>query len=172
MSGTIPKLIFPAAFFAAMGLLSGCGSSSSSGIYNQAFNLSGQWSGQIGDGGTSRNLSLTLNDTAGSITGTMIVTDHSCFDGWNLTGTATQAAANTTGDNSLTTDQENSNDGTVDLVMARTETVGDDEVTRTINFNLTGNSTSLTGQYSGTWIGAKLATCRNGILGDISITKN
>ena len=75
-------------------------------------------------------------------------------------------------DNNLTTDQEYTNDGAVDLVMARTETVGDDEVTCTINFNLTGNSTSLSGQYSGTWIGAKLTTCRNGILGDISMTKN
>jgi hypothetical protein len=87
-------------------LLSACGGSSSGGVYNQAFNVSGQWTGAMSDStGAARLVSMTLSDGGGTVTGTISVTGHACISGGNLTGTAVQAPANTTGDNPLTADQ-------------------------------------------------------------------
>ncbi len=100
-------------------LLSACGGSSSGGVYNQAFNVSGQWTGAMSDStGAARLVSMTLSDGGGTVTGTISVTGHACISGGNLTGTAVQAPANTTGDNPLTGDQENSNQGTVELSLS------------------------------------------------------
>ena len=109
----VKKTLFVCTLLAFAGLLASCGGSSSGGIYNQAFNVSGQWSGSIEDAtNPDRSLNLTLSDNAGTVTGTLIVTDHSCFTSTNLTGTSVQASANSSGDNTLTGDQENSNEGT------------------------------------------------------------
>ena len=166
------------------GLLVSCGGSSSGGIYNQVFNVSGQWSGRIGDGNLSRVINVTLNQNATAISGITIVTGHSCISSRNLSGTATQNTANNTGDNPLTGDQENSNTGAADLVIAITETVGETEITHNINFTLIGSSKLLTGQYAGTWIpekdadgddleipGDENATCRTGIEGSIQLSR-
>ena len=79
------------------GLLASCGGSSSGGIYNQAFNLSGQWSGQIGDGNLSRVVNATLNQNGTAISGIIIVTGHSCISNRTVSGTATQNTANNAG---------------------------------------------------------------------------
>jgi len=47
--------------------------------------------------------------------GALIVTDHSCLTSTSLTGISVQASANSGGDNPLTGDQENSNEGTGQL---------------------------------------------------------
>ena len=166
------------------GLLASCGGSSSGGIYNQAFNLSGQWSGQIGDGNLSRVVNATLNQNGTAISGIIIVTGHSCISSRTFSGTATQNTANNAGDNPLTGDQENSNTGAADLVITITETVDETEITHNINFTLIGSSNSLTGQYAGAWIpekdadgddleipGDENATCRTGIEGSIQLSR-
>ena len=180
----IKKVLFSCTLLALAGLLASCGGSSSGGIYNQTFNVSGQWSGQIGDGNLSRVINVTLNQNATAISGIIIVTAHSCISSRNLSGTATQNTANNTGDNPLTGDQENSNTGAADLVIAITETVGEAEITHNINFTLIGSSKLLTGQYAGTWIpekdadgddleipGDENATCRTGIEGSIQLSR-
>ena len=185
MLKTILKRLPHTVFIACMAMLFGCSAGSSSGgIYKQVFNISGQWSGQIGDGNLLRNFTATLNDNAGTVTGTMTVTDHSCFAGATIAGTATGAGVNTTGDNPDSTDQENSNDGNSNLVLTVVESYGGEDVTRTTTMDLTGNSSSLTGTYNGDWIpqtdaggenlkipGNDVATCRNEISGSISLLK-
>lgn len=153
MRKVILKQFLHTVFIACMAMLFGCsGGSSSGGIYKQVFNVSGQWAGQIGDGNLLRNVTATLNDNAGTVTGSMIVTSHSCFAGATIAGTATAAGVNTTGDNPLTTDQENSNEGNSTLVLTVVESYGGEDVTRTTTIDLTGNSSSLTGHYNGNWI--------------------
>ena len=170
----IKKALLGCTLLILTGLLASCGGSSSGGIYNQAFNLSGQWSGSIQDAtNPDRSLKLTLSDNAGTVTGTLIVTDHSCLTSTSLTGTSVQASANSSGDNPLTGDQENSNEGTASLSMTTTETVGETETTFTVTFTLSGTSKSLSGQYAGTWPGNSDdsgSDCRSGFQGTISIT--
>ena len=73
----IKKALLGCTLLILTGLLASCGGSSSGGIYNQAFNLSGQWSGSIQDAtNPDRSLKLTLSDNAGTVTGTLILTDH------------------------------------------------------------------------------------------------
>ena len=101
------------------GLLASCGGSSSGGIYNQTFNVSGQWSGTISDtNGSTDTINATLSDNSGSITGTLTLNGHSCLSSGSVTGTAVQDSANTTGDNPLTGAQENSNNGSVSLTLS------------------------------------------------------
>ena len=166
----IKKALLGCTLLILTGLLASCGGSSSGGIYNQAFNLSGQWSGSIQDAtNPDRSLKLTLSDNAGTVTGTLIVTDHSCLTSTSLTGTSVQASANSSGDNPLTGDQENSNEGTASLSMTTTETVDTTETTFTVTFTLSGTSKSLSGQYSGTWPSSG-SGCRSDFQGTISIT--
>ncbi len=102
-----------------------CSGGSSGGVYNQTFNVSGHWAGTISDGaGAARAANMTLSDGGGGVSGTVSVTGHSCISGGNLTGTAVQAPANTTGDNPLTGDQENSNEGTVSLTITSGQATG------------------------------------------------
>jgi len=109
----------------ALAGLVACSGGSSGGIYNQAFNVSGHWTGTISDGtGVARAASMTLSDGGGTVSGTVSVTGHTCISGGNLTGTAVQAPANTTGDNPLTADQENSNAGTVSLAITSGQATG------------------------------------------------
>ena len=106
-------------------LVHACSGGSSGGIYNQAFNLSGQWTGAMSDStGAARLVSMTLSDGGGTVTGTISVTGHACISGGSLTGTAVQAPANTTGDNPLTADQENSNVGTANLTVTSGQATG------------------------------------------------
>ncbi len=106
-------------------LLSACGGSSSGGVYNQAFNVSGQWTGTLSDStSVAKAASMTLSDGGGDVTGTLSVVEHTCISGGSLTGTAVQAPANTTGDNPLTGDQENSNRGTVSLTATSGQASG------------------------------------------------
>ena len=148
-----------------MAMLFGCsGGSSSGGIYKQTFNITGQWAGLIGDGNLTRAVTVTINDAAGTVTGTMTVTNHTCYAGANLVGTAAAAGQNTEGDNPLTTDQENSNEGTVNATIEVIETIGEEDFTRSTTFNLNGNSSSLVGKYSGNWIPQ---SDENGVLKDI-----
>ena len=184
MPTQIKKALLGCTLLSLTSLLVSCGGSSSGGIYNQVFNVSGQWSGQIGDGNLSRVINVTLNQNATAISGIIIVTGHSCISSRNLSGTATQNTANNSGDNPLTGDQENSNTGAADLVITITETVGETEITHNINFTLIGGSELLTGQYAGTWIpekdvdgddleipGDENATCRTGIEGSIQLNR-
>ena len=102
-----------------------CSGGSSGGVYNQTFNVSGQWTGTISDGtGVARAASMTLSDGGGTVSGTVSVIGHTCISGGNLTGTSVQALANTTGDNPLTADQENSNAGTVSLAITSGQATG------------------------------------------------
>ena len=106
-------------------LLSACGGSSSGGVYNQAFNVSGQWTGTLSDSASvAKAASMALSDGGGDITGTLSVVGHTCISGGSLTGTAVQSPANTTGDNPLTGDQENSNRGTVSLTITSGQASG------------------------------------------------
>ena len=106
-------------------LLSACGGSSSGGVYNQAFNVSGQWTGTLSDStGVARAASMTLSDGGGDVTGTLSVVGHTCISGGSLTGTAVQSPPNTTGDNPLTFDQENSNKGSVSLTVTSGQASG------------------------------------------------
>ena len=106
-------------------LLHACSGGSSGGVYNQAFNLSGQWTGAMSDNtGAAKPVSMTLSDGGGTVTGTISVTGHACISGGSLTGTAVQAPANTTGDNPLTADQENSNGGTASLTVTSGQATG------------------------------------------------
>jgi hypothetical protein len=106
-------------------LLSACGGSSSGGVYNQAFNVSGQWTGTLSDStGVAKAASMALSDGGGDVTGTLSVVGHTCISGGSLTGTAVQSPANTTGDNPLTGDQENSNRGTVSLIVTSGQASG------------------------------------------------
>ena len=115
----IKKALLGCTLLILTGLLASCGGSSSGGIYNQAFNLSGQWSGTISDNnGSADTIKATLSDNAGSITGTLTLNGHSCLSSGSVTGTAVQDSANTTGDNPLTGDQENSNNGSVSLTLS------------------------------------------------------
>ena len=148
-------------------LLSACNGSSSGGTYNQAFNVSGQWSGSVKDTVYGEGLiTMTLADSGGGVTGQMInFGPISCFTGYSiaqLTGVASQLPVKTFDDNPLTSDQENSNQGSVVLSMTVEETfvvVGADgsleEKTTEyiVTFALTGNSSTLIGNWGGTWIG-------------------
>ena len=150
---------------ASMAMLFGCsGGSSSGGIYKQAFNVTGQWAGLITDGTLTRPITVTINDAAGTVTGTMLVTNHTCFAGANLSGTAAAAGVNTENDNPLTTDQENSNEGTITVSIEVIETIGEEDFTRTTNFNMNGDSSSLVGKYAGNWIPQ---SDENGVLKEI-----
>ncbi len=115
----IKKALLGCTLLILTGLLASCGGSSSGGIYNQAFNVTGQWSGTISDAdGSTDTINATLSDNAGSITGTLTLNGHSCLSSGSVTGTAVQDSANTTGDNPLTGDQENSNNGSVSLTLS------------------------------------------------------
>ena len=117
--GQVKKTLFVCTLLAFAGLLASCGGSSSGGIYNQTFNVSGQWSGTISDAdGSTDTINATLSDNAGSITGTLTLNGHSCLSSGSVTGTAVQDSANTAGDNPLTGDQENSNNGSVSLTVS------------------------------------------------------
>ena len=117
--GQVKKTLFVCTLLAFAGLLASCGGSSSGGIYNQTFNVSGQWSGTISDAdGSTDTINATLSDNAGSITGTLTLNGHSCLSSGSVTGTAVQDSANTTGDNPLTGDQENSNNGSMILTVS------------------------------------------------------
>ena len=106
-------------------LLSACGGSSSGGVYNQAFNVSGQWTGTLSDSASvAKAASMALSDGGGDITGTLSVVGHTCISGGSLTGTAVQSPPNTTGDNPLTFDQENSNKGSVSLTVTSGQASG------------------------------------------------
>ncbi|SVD46535.1 uncharacterized protein METZ01_LOCUS399389, partial [marine metagenome] len=106
-------------------LLYACSGGSSGGVYNQVFNVSGQWTGTVSDGtGAARAASMMLSDNGGDVTGTISIIGHTCISGGNLTGTAVQTPANTTGDNPLTDDQENSNQGTVRLTATSGQASG------------------------------------------------
>jgi hypothetical protein len=168
-------------------LLSACGGSSSGGVYNQTFNVSGQWSGTIKDTYYGEALiTMTLSDNGGDVVGQMITFGpNSCFTGYSmspLTGTATQLPANASGDNPLTGDQENSNQGSVTLSMTVDETLTtvnadgeeeEDTTTYIVTFVLSGNSSTLTGNWGGTWFGplpASANLCRYpGIQGNITV---
>ena len=114
----IKKVLLGCTFLALAGLLASCGGSSSGGIYNQAFNVSGQWSGTLTEtGSTSSPVNVTLSDSGSAVTGTLIVTGHTCFTSGNLAGTSIQSPSNSSGDNPLTGDQENSNEGTTSLIL-------------------------------------------------------
>ncbi len=106
--------------------ITGCSSSSSGGgVFGQTFNVSGQWSGTITETtGVARAATVTFADSGGTVTGTISVVGHTCFSGGNLTGTSSQAPANTTDDNPLTADQENSNLGSVNVSLASGQTSG------------------------------------------------
>jgi len=67
-------------------LLSACGGSSSGGVYNQAFNISGQWSGIIKDTYYGEALiTMTLSDNGGDVVGQMITFGpNSCFTGYSI----------------------------------------------------------------------------------------
>ena len=113
-------LVFAVCFLAA------CGSESTGGVYNQVFNVSGHWSGTIYGkcfSGGSDPVSMTLSDGGGTVEGTMTTGGHSSISSGILEGTAEQAPENTTGDNPLTADQENSNQGSLVLSMTADETV-------------------------------------------------
>jgi len=106
-------------------LLSACGGSSSGGVYNQAFNVSGQWTGTLSDNtSVAKAASMALSDGGGDVTGTLSVVGHTCISGGSLTGTAVQSPPNTTGDNPLTFDQENSNKGSVSLTVTSGQASG------------------------------------------------
>jgi hypothetical protein len=172
--------------------LSGCGATTSSDAMEvnigRAFNVTGDWAGEFKDAiyGT-HEIYLTLNDSGGSVTGTVAIPTHIClgFDGsegllgeyWlSLEGTATQMPEGTAGDNPFTSVQENSNSGSLDFqntTLAETITINGEDQTfdRYITFNLTGTSDSLSGKFSGTWIGPGL-NCRTGIQGAIVITRS
>ena len=120
--GQVKKTLFVCTLLAFAGLLASCGGSSSGGIYNQTFNVSGQWSGTISDAdGSTDTINATLSDNAGSITGTLTLNGHSCLSSGSVTGTAVQDSANTAGDNPLTGDQENSNNGSVSLTLSTSQ---------------------------------------------------
>ena len=105
--------------------LTACSGGSSGGVFNQAFNVSGHWAGTISDEtGVARAATVTLSDGGGTVSGTISLTGHTCISGGNLTGTTVQAPANTTGDNTLTADQENSNSGTVSLTISSAQATG------------------------------------------------
>ena len=168
--------------------LSGCGATTSSDAMEvnigRAFNVTGDWAGEFKDAiyGT-HEIYLTLNDSGGSVTGTVAIPTHIClgFDGseglfgeyWlSLEGTATQMAEGTDGDNPFTSVQENSNSGSLDFQnTALTETIGEVDFERYISFSLNGTSDSLSGKFSGTWIGPGL-NCRTGLQGAIVITRS
>jgi len=105
-------------------LLSACEGGSRSGAVGQIFNLSGHWTGSLTEVGGSSNLasSFTISDHGGSVSGTMTISGHTCFSHGNLTGTSFPMPVNSEGDNPLTSDQENSNQGTASLTLTSTET--------------------------------------------------
>jgi len=114
-------LVFAACFLAA------CGSESTGGVYNQVFNVSGHWSGTIYGkcfSSGSDPVRMTLSDGGGDVSGTMTTGGHSSISSGTLAGTAVQAPENTTGDNPLTADQENSNRGTLVLSLNAPQATG------------------------------------------------
>ncbi len=114
-------LVFAACFLAA------CGSESTGGVYNQVFNVSGHWSGTIYGkcfSGGSDPVRMTLSDGGGDVSGTMTTGGHSSISSGALSGTAVQAPEKTTGDNPLTADQENSNQGTLTLSLNSPQATG------------------------------------------------
>ena len=124
---TIRQPVYASVLVFAACLLSACGSESTSGVYNQVFNVSGHWSGTIhGEcfSGGSAPVSMTLSDNGGAISGTITTAGHSSISGGTLDGTAVQAPTNTTGDNPLTGDQENSNSGSVVLSLNSPQATG------------------------------------------------
>jgi len=108
-------------------LLAACGSESTGGVYNQVFNVSGHWSGTIYGkcfSGGSDPVRMTLSDGGGDVSGTMTTGGHSSISSGALSGTAVQAPEKTTGDNPLTADQENSNQGTLNLSLNSPQATG------------------------------------------------
>ena len=144
-----------------------CSGGSSGGVYNQTFNVTGQWSGTIKDTIYGEALiSMTLSDNGGTLSGNMVTFGpNSCFTGYSvsqMTGTAAQLVANSSGDNPLTADQENSSAGSVVLTMTVDETLTtvdaegeeeEDTTTYTVSFTMAGDSNTLTGNWGGTWFG-------------------
>ena len=144
-----------------------CSGGSSGGVYNQTFNVTGQWSGTIKDTIYGEALiSMTLSDNGGTLSGHMVTFGpNSCFTGYSvsqMTGTAAQLVANSSEDNPLTADQENSNSGSVVLTMTVDETLTtvdaegeeeEDTTTYTVSFTMAGDSNTLAGNWGGTWFG-------------------
>lgn len=192
MVGTVKRVLFAGLSLVCIVAISGCGASTTSSamdiVVGKAFNVTGNWTGTLTDSEYGPHaVILRINDSEGTLTGVLSVTDHVCLGvdatemlvgTWNLTveGTATGAAENTEGDNPLTPVQENSNNGSVSLTTTTfTETVineaGEEvDYERQVAFALGGNSKSLTGTFSGNWIGTGL-TCRSGIEGTLTITR-
>ena len=109
---------------ATTAIIIGCSGSSTGGIFNQSFNVSGQWVGTLSDSGSLKAATLTLVDSGGTVTGTISITGHTCIDGGTMTGTSTQSLVNTSGDNPLTADQENSDTGIVSLTLISGQATG------------------------------------------------
>ena len=188
----VTNKLLVASLLGAVVAVSGCGATSSSDAMNiqigKKFNITGHWTGHLVDVKYGiHSINMTLNDSGGAVTGTMIVPTHECLGDdsnmglgnmyvWNLkvSGTATQAAEHSDGDNILTPEQENSNSGTVDLetdVISETflDEAGEEvTIDRQVFFSLSGNSDSLSGRFSGTWIGTDIY-CRSGIQGTIAL---
>ena len=166
MKITKPLTGILATLLTAAGLVA-CSGDSSTGTYNQVFNVTGRWSGTIKDTVYGEALiSMTLSDNGGAVSGNMVTFGpNSCFTGYavsQMTGTAAQLSANSSGDNPLTADQESSNSGSVVLTMTVDETLttvdadGEEEeetTTYTVSFTMAGDSNTLTGNWGGTWIG-------------------
>ena len=180
--GAYLKRLLNIVVVASMIAMFGCSAGSTTGgVYLEEFDVTGQWAGQIGDGNVLRDMTMSINDTDGTVNANIIVTNHTCLSGATTSAaTAAPADKNAEGDNPITSDQETSNEG--DLTMTFTVTVGEDELN--LNFILNGNSASQTGNYNGFWYsqpdqfgspleipGFPMATCRGGISGPVTMVK-
>ena len=114
------------AVLVAAGGLSACGGSSSDGVFGQAFDVSGRWTGNISQHNRQSLVPITMTlEGAQTLSGTIVVSGHTCIDNGNVSGTATPAAADSQGDNPYTPGlSENSNQGTVNLAYELTGATG------------------------------------------------
>ena len=110
-------LLLVSVLVAAAGGLSACGGSSSDGVSLQGFDVTGEWTGNLSQHNRQALVPITIVLSGGqALNGTIEVSGHTCIDDGNVTGTATQVASNTQGDNPLTPGiRENANQGTVKL---------------------------------------------------------
>ena len=97
----------------------------------QSFNLSGYWTVELTSFNASkkRKLNLGLSDNSGEVMGTAVIHDSKCALGATLAGTFVGAAENSSGDNPLTGDQENSYLDTAKLTMTADTSSGVSSVT-------------------------------------------
>ena len=137
-------------------LILGCGGSTSGGSnILGVFTVEGRWTGTMSNRGGTRSIpvSMTLIDTAGTVTGSILTPEYECVTSGKLTGTSKQSEPGGPGDNIATPGFNEAGDtGTLTMDWdPQPQEGGSPARVSQMVVVLTGSTTKLTGHYIGHW---------------------